>query len=77
MSVTTASGVPAGTVQVYKGSKLLDRHPDERHRHHQGVEEGGGEDATFGKVTLTAKYLGSATVAASQADFVVKVKKKK
>ncbi len=30
-----------------------------------------------GKVTLTAKYLGSATVAASQADFVVKVKKKK
>ena len=30
-----------------------------------------------GKNTLTAKYLGSATVAASQADFKIKVVKKK
>ena len=30
-----------------------------------------------GKNTLTAKYLGSATIAASQGDFVVKVKQKK
>ncbi len=77
-TVTTASGVPTGTVQVYKGSKLLGT----------GTLKSNGKvtikisakkakKLKVGKNTLTAKYLGSATVAASQADFKIKVVKKK
>ncbi len=77
VTVTTASAVPAGTVQVYRGGKLLGT----------GTLAGGevtikvskklAKKLKVGKNTLTAKYLGSATVAPSQADFVIKVKKKK
>ncbi len=78
VTVSTASGVPAGVVQVYKGSKLLGT----------GTLKSNGKvtikisakkakKLKIGKNTLTAKYLGSATVAAGQDDFVIKVKKKK
>ena len=77
VSVTTASGVPAGTVQVYKGSKLLGTGTLANGTVTIKVSKKVAKKFKVGKVTLTAKYLGSATVAASQADFVVKVKKKK
>ena len=75
-TVTTASGVPAGVVKVYLGTKLLGT----------GTLKSDGKvtikisakkakKLKIGKNTLTAKYLGSATVAASQDDFVIKVKK--
>ena len=76
VSVTTASGVPAGTVQVYKGSKLLGTGTLANGTVTIKVSKKVAKKFKVGKVTLTAKYLGSATVAASQADFVVKVKKK-
>ncbi len=78
VSVTTASGATSGTVQIYKGSKLLGT----------GTLGAGGKvtikitkkkakKLKLGKNTLTAKFLGSSTLAPSQDDFVVKVKKKK
>ncbi len=78
VSVTSSGATPAGTVEIYRGSKLL----------------GTGTLGADGKVTikiskkkakklkkgknkLTAKYLGSASTLASQDDFVVRVKVKK
>ena len=76
VSVTAAAGVPAGTVQVYKGSKLLGTGTLTNGTVTIKVSKKVAKKFKVGKVTLTAKYLGSATVAASQADFVIKVKKK-
>jgi hypothetical protein len=76
-TVTTASGVPAGTVQVYLGAKLLGTGTLKNGKVSIKLSKKKAKKLKAGKNTLTAKYLGSATVAASQADFVVKVKKKK
>ena len=76
-TVTTASGVPAGTVEVYLGTKLLGT----------GILKSNGKvtikiaekkakKLKAGKNTLTVKYLGSTTVAASQGTCVIKVVKK-
>jgi hypothetical protein len=76
VTVTTASGVPAGTVQIYKGSKLLGTGILANGTVTIKVAKKVAKKFKVGKVTLTAKYLGSATVAASQVDFKIKVKKK-
>jgi hypothetical protein len=77
VTVTTAAGVPAGTVQVYKGRKLLGTGTLANGKVTVKVSKKLAKKLKVGKNTLTAKYLGSATVAASQADFVIKVVKKK
>jgi hypothetical protein len=76
VAVTTAASVPAGTVQVYKGSKLLGTGTLANGKVTIKVSKKKAKRFKVGKVTLTAKYLGSATVAASQADFKIKVKKR-
>ena len=76
-TVTTASGVPTGTVQVYKGTKLLGTGTLKSNgKVTIKISEKKAKKLKVGKNTLTAKYLGSATVAPSQDDFVIKVKKK-
>jgi hypothetical protein len=75
--VTTASGVPTGTVQVYKGSKLLGTGTLKNGKVTINISEKKAKKLKVGKNTLTAKYLGSATVAASQDDFKITVVKKK
>jgi PKD repeat protein len=77
VTVTTTAGVPAGTVQVYKGGKLLGTGTLANGKVTIKVSKKLAKRFKVGKVTLTAKYLGSATVAPSQADFVIKVKKKR
>jgi hypothetical protein len=62
-------------VQVYKGSKLLGTGTLSGGKVTIKVSKKKAKRFKVGKVTLTAKYLGSATVAASQADFKLKVKK--
>ena len=77
MAVTSAGGTPAGTVEIYKGSKLL------------GTGTLGADGKVTikitkkmakklkkGKNTLTAKYLGS-NLLGQPGHFVVKVKSKK
>ena len=77
VTVSAPGGTPTGTVEIYKGSKLLGT----------GTLGAGGKvtikitkkmakKLKVGKNTLTAMYLGSATVAASEDDFVVTVKQK-
>ncbi len=73
-SVSAAGGAPTGTVEVYKGSKLLGT----------GTLSGGTvtihitKNLKPGKKhTLTVKYLGSPNVAGSETTVKVKVKKKK
>ncbi len=76
-TVTIASGVPAGTVQVYKGSKLLGTGTLKSNgKVTIKISQKKAKKLKIGKNKLTAKYLGSATVAASQDAFVIKVKKK-
>jgi hypothetical protein len=76
-TVTTASGVPTGTVQVYKGSKLLGTGTLKNGKVTIKISEKKAKKLKVGKNTLTAKYLGSATVAASRDDFKITVVKKK
>ncbi len=76
-TVTTTGGVPTGTVQVYKGSKLLGTGTLKNGKVTIKLSKKKAKKLKAGKNTLTAKYLGSATVAASQVDFKVKVKKKR
>ncbi|MDX6371213.1 MAG: trimeric autotransporter adhesin, partial [Nocardioidaceae bacterium] len=73
VTVASAGGTPSGTVQVYDGSKLIGT----------GTLADGKVTITItkglkkkGAHTLTVKYLGSATTAASQTTVTVKVKKK-
>ena len=75
--MTTTPGVPTGTVEVYKGSKLLGTGTLANGTVTIKVSKKLAKKFKVGKVTLTAKYLGSATVLPSQADFKIKVKKKK
>jgi hypothetical protein len=75
-TVTAASGVPAGTVQVYKGTKLLGTGTLANGKVTIKLSKKKAKKLKVGKNTLTAKYLGSTTIAVSQADFVIKVKKK-
>ncbi len=70
-------GVPEGTVQVYRGTKLLGTGTLKNGKVTLKVSKKKAKKLKVGKNTLAAKYLGSATVAPSQADFVIKVKKKK
>jgi hypothetical protein len=74
-----ASGVtPTGKVEVYKGSKLLGTGTlGANGKVTIKISKKMAKKLKKGKNTLTAKYLGSATVAASQDDFVVKVKQGK
>jgi hypothetical protein len=77
-TVTTASGVPAGTVEVYLGTKLLGTGTLKSNgKVIIKISEKKAKKLKVGKNTLTAKYLGSASVAPSQDDFVIKVRKKK
>ena len=78
VTVAATGATPAGTVEIYKGSKLLATGTlGANGKVTIKVSKKMAKKLKQGKNTLTAKYLGSATVAASQADFVVKVKKKK
>ncbi len=75
VTVTTASGVPAGTVQIYLGRKLLGTGTLKSNgKVTIKIPEKKAKKLKVGKNTLTAKYLGSPTVAASQDTFVIKVK---
>jgi hypothetical protein len=75
-TVTSAlGGVPAGTVQVFKGRKLLGTGTLKSNgKITIKVKPRKAKRLKVGKNTLTAKYLGSAAVAASQATFKVRVK---
>ena len=75
VTVTSPSGVPAGTVQIYLGSKLLGTGTLSGGKVTVKIPENKAKKLKVGKNTLTARYLGSPTVKASQADFVIKVKK--
>ncbi len=70
-------GVPDGRVQVYKGSKRLASGTLKNGKVTLKLSKRKARKLKVGKNTLTAKYLGSSTIAASQADFKVKVKKKR
>ena len=64
-------------MQVYKGSKLLGTGTLKSNgKVTIKISEKKAKKLKVGKNTLTAKYLGSATVAPSQVDFMIKVKKK-
>src|SRR4029079_5468664 len=77
-TVTTASGVPTGTVNVYRGTKLLGTGTLKNNgKVTIKIAEKKAKKLKVGKNTLTAKYLGSATVAPSQVDFNITVVKKK
>ena len=70
-------GVPTGTVQVYNGTKLLGTGTLKSNgKVTIKISKKKAKKLKVGKNTLTAKYLGSATVAPSQDDFEIKVKKK-
>ena len=74
-TVTTTPGVPAGTVQVYLGTKLLGTGTLKSDgKVTIKISEKKAKKLKAGKNTLTVKYLGSATVAASQDTCVIKVK---
>ena len=77
VTVAATGAAPAGTVQIYKGTKLLATGTLANGKVTIKVSKKMAKKLKEGKNTLTAKYLGSATVLASQDDFVVKVKKKK
>ncbi len=77
VTVSATGAVPSGTVQVYKGGKLLGAGRLVDGKVTIKVSRALAKKLKVGKNTLTAKYLGSATVAASQADFVIKVRKKR
>ena len=77
VTVGASGATPAGSVDIYKGSKLLATGTLANGKVTIKVSKKMAKKLKKGKNTLTAKYLGSATVAASQGDFVVKVKVKK
>ena len=65
-------------MQVYLGTKLLGTGTLKSNgKVTIKISEKKAKKLKVGKNTLTAKYLGSATVAASQDDFEIKVVKKK
>jgi len=76
VTVAATGATPAGSVQIYKGTKLLASGTLASGKVTIKVSKKMAKKLKQGKNTLTAKYLGSATVLASQDDFVVKVKKK-
>ena len=74
-TVTTTPGVPAGTVQVFLGTKLLGTGTLKANgKVTIKIPEKKAKKLKVGKNTLTVKYLGSATVAASQDTCKIKVK---
>ncbi len=75
--VGATGATPAGTVEIYKGTKLLATGTLASGKVTIKVSKKMAKKLKKGKNTLTAKYLGSATILASQDDFVVKVKVKK
>jgi hypothetical protein len=78
VTVGAAGAAPTGTVEIYKGKKLLGTGTlGADGKVTIKISKKMAKKLKQGKNTLTAKYLGSATVAASQDDFVVKVKRKK
>jgi hypothetical protein len=77
VTVTAPGTTPTGTVQIYKGDKLLGTGTlGADGKVTIKISKKKAKKLKIGKNTLTAKYLGSATVAASQDDFVIKVRKK-
>ena len=75
-TVTTTSGVPTGVVEVFKGGKLLGTGTLANGKVTIKISKKKAKALKVGKNTLTAKYLGSATVLPSQVDFKIKVKNK-
>jgi len=75
-TVSTGSGVPTGVVEIYDGSKLLGTGTLANGTVTIKVSKKKAKKLKVGKHTLTAKYVGTATVSASQVDFVVKVKRR-
>ena len=77
-TVTTTPGVPAGTVQVFLGTKLLGTGTLKSNgKVTIKIPEKKSKKLKVGKNTLTVKYLGSATVVASQDTCVIKVKSRR
>ena len=78
VAVTAPGGTPAGAVEIYQGSKLLGTGMlGADGKVTIKISKKKAKKLKKGKNTLTAKYLGSANLSPSQADFVVKVKKHK
>ena len=78
VTVTGPGGIPTGTVEIYKGSKLLGTGTlGADGKVTIKITKKKAKKLKEGKNTLTAKYLGSASFSASQDDFVVKVKPRK
>jgi Zn-dependent metalloprotease len=78
VTVAATGATPAGTVEIYKGTKLLATGTlGADGKVTIKVSKKKAKKLKKGKNVLTAKYLGSATVAPSQDDFVVKVIPKK
>jgi hypothetical protein len=76
VKVTTASGAATGTVEIYKGKKLLGTGTlGANGKVTIKISKRKARKLHIGKNTLTAKYLGSASVSAGEDDFVVKVKR--
>jgi hypothetical protein len=76
-TVTAASAVPTGVVEVYRGNKRIGSGTLANGKVTIKISKKKAKKLKVGKNTLTAKYLGSATISASQVDVVIKVKKKK
>jgi hypothetical protein len=76
-TVSSTGGLPAGVVQVYLGSKLFGTGTLSNGKVKITISKKKVRKLQLGKNTLTAKYLGSASVTPSQVDFVVKRVKKK
>jgi hypothetical protein len=76
-TVTSAIGAPTGKVKVYKGNKLIGKGTLHNGKVKIKIKQKKAEKLKVGKNKLTAKYLGSAAVAASQDDFKVTVVRKK
>ena len=78
VSVAAPGGAPGGTVEIYKGKKLLGTGTlGADGKVTIKISKKIAKKLKLGKNTLTAKYLGSANLSPSEATFVVKVKKKK
>ena len=76
--VAATGGTPAGTVEIYKGSKLLGTGTlGADGKVTIKISKKKAKKLKEGKNTLTAKYLGFGDHRASQDNFVVKVKPKK
>jgi hypothetical protein len=76
-TVASSGGVPAGVVQVFKGHKLLGSGTLKGGKVTIKVSKKKAKKLKLGKNALTAKYLGTTGFSPSQADFKVRLVRKR